>query len=88
MARTEALLKLRLLKISGDLPAYLACHFDQEHQRHQPGPQFPVTLPSGMNSKCRHHHGRLASAVAAGFRVAERRSKKAASEAYLSYHEV
>ena len=34
--RAEAILKLRSLKISGDLPAYLAFHFAQEHNRNYP----------------------------------------------------
>jgi hypothetical protein len=46
LARAEAILKLRSLKISGDLPAYLAFHFDAEHQRHYPGPPIPVTVPA------------------------------------------
>lgn len=45
LARAEAILKLRSLKISGDLPAYLAFHFDAEHRRHYPGPPVPVDLP-------------------------------------------
>ena len=40
--RAEAILKLRSLKISGDLPAYLAFHFEQEHKRNYPGPPIPV----------------------------------------------
>jgi hypothetical protein len=35
-------LKLRSLKISGDLPAYLAFHFDQEHKRNYPQPPIPL----------------------------------------------
>jgi hypothetical protein len=42
LARAEAILKLRSLKISGDLPAYLAFHFEQEHKRNYPGP--PIAL--------------------------------------------
>jgi hypothetical protein len=38
----EAILKLRSLKISGDLPAYLAFHFDQEHKRNYPQPPIPL----------------------------------------------
>jgi hypothetical protein len=38
----EAILKLRSLKVSGDLPAYLAFHFAQEHKRHSPGPPIPL----------------------------------------------
>ncbi|EIC21507.1 hypothetical protein Thi970DRAFT_01719, partial [Thiorhodovibrio frisius] len=44
LARAEAILKLRSLKISGDLPAYLAFHF-AEHRRHYPGPPIPLDLP-------------------------------------------
>ena len=41
LQRAEAILKLRSLKISGDLPAYLAFHFEQEHKRNYPGPPIP-----------------------------------------------
>jgi hypothetical protein len=41
LERAEAVLKLRSLKISGDLAAYLKFHFDQEHKRHYPGPPIP-----------------------------------------------
>ena len=41
LERAEAILKLRSLKISGDLAAYLKFHFDQEHKRHYPGPPIP-----------------------------------------------
>jgi hypothetical protein len=41
LPRAEAILKLRSLKISGDLPAYLAFHFEQEHKRNYPGPPIP-----------------------------------------------
>ena len=41
LERAEAILKLRSLKISGDLPAYLAFHFEQEHKRNYPGPPIP-----------------------------------------------
>jgi hypothetical protein len=44
LQRAEAILKLRSLKISGDLPAYLAFHFAQERQRNYPGP--PIPLPA------------------------------------------
>jgi hypothetical protein len=40
----EAILKLRSLKVSGDLAAYLAFHFAQEQHRNYPGP--PVPLPA------------------------------------------
>lgn len=40
----EAILKLRSLKVSGDLAAYLAFHFEQEHKRNYPGPPIPVGL--------------------------------------------
>ena len=43
--RAEAILKLRSLKISGDLPAYLAFHFEQEHKRSYPGPPIPAAVP-------------------------------------------
>jgi hypothetical protein len=42
LQRAEAILKLRSLKISGDLRAYLAFHFEQEHKRNYPGPPIPV----------------------------------------------
>ncbi len=42
LERTEAILKLRSLKISGDLAAYLAFHFEQEQKRNYPGPPIPV----------------------------------------------
>ena len=41
LQRAEAILKLRSLKISGDLPAYLAFHFEREHKRNYPGPPIP-----------------------------------------------
>jgi hypothetical protein len=44
LQRAEAILKLRSLKISGDLPAYLAFHFAQKRQRNYPGP--PIPLPA------------------------------------------
>ena len=44
LARAEAILKLRSLKISGDLPAYLAFHFEQESKRNYPGPPIPLTV--------------------------------------------
>jgi len=42
LARAEAVLKLRSLKVSGDLAAYLAFHFEQEHKRNYPGPPIPL----------------------------------------------
>ena len=42
--QAEAVLKLRSLKVSGDLAPYLAFHFEQEHKRNYPGPPIPVTL--------------------------------------------
>ena len=42
LQRAEAILKLRSLKVSGDLATYLAFHFDQEHKRHYP--QAPIPL--------------------------------------------
>ena len=38
----EAILKLRSLKVSGDLSAYLAFHFEQEQQRNHPGMSVPL----------------------------------------------
>ncbi len=40
----EAILKLRSLKISGDLTSYMAFHFRQEQKRNYPGPTIPVAL--------------------------------------------
>lgn len=42
LERAEAILKLRSLKVSGDLSAYLAFHFEQEHKRNYPGPPIPL----------------------------------------------
>ena len=42
LERAEAILKLRSLKVSGDLPAYLKFHFEQEHKRNYPGPPIPL----------------------------------------------
>jgi len=44
LERAEAILKLRSLKISGDLPAYLAFHFEQERKRNYPGPPIPFPV--------------------------------------------
>ena len=44
LARAEAILKLRSLKVSGDLRAYLAFHFRQEQKRNYPGPPIPLAL--------------------------------------------
>ncbi len=44
LERAEAILELRSLKISGDLEAYLAFHFEQDHKRNYPGPPIPVEL--------------------------------------------
>jgi hypothetical protein len=41
LKRAEAILKLRSLKISGDLPAYMEFHFNQEAKRNYPGPPIP-----------------------------------------------
>jgi len=41
LQRAEAILKLRSLKVSGDLAAYLAFHFEQERKRNFPGPPIP-----------------------------------------------
>jgi hypothetical protein len=37
-------LKLRSLKVSGDLSAYMEFHFRQEQQRNYPGPLIPEVL--------------------------------------------
>jgi hypothetical protein len=42
LERAEAILKLRSLKVSGDLLDYLAFHFAQEQQRNYPGPPIPL----------------------------------------------
>jgi hypothetical protein len=42
LERAEAILELRSLKISGDLPASLAFHFEQERKRNYPGPPIPL----------------------------------------------
>jgi len=42
LERAEAILKLRSLKISGDLAPYLGFHFEQEKKRNYPGPPIPV----------------------------------------------
>ena len=44
LERAEAILKLRSLKISGDLTSYMAFHFRQEQKRNYPGPTIPVAL--------------------------------------------
>jgi hypothetical protein len=44
LARAEAILKLRSLKVSGDLRAYLAFHFRQEQKRNYPGPPIPLAV--------------------------------------------
>jgi hypothetical protein len=44
LKRAEAILKLRSLKISGDLPAYMKFHFQQEAKRNYPGPPIPVVI--------------------------------------------
>ena len=44
LERAEAILKLRSLKVSGDLPAYLAFHFEQEHKRNYPRPPIPLAV--------------------------------------------
>ena len=43
LQRAEAILKLRSLKVSGDLEAYLAFHFKQERRRNHPGLPIPDT---------------------------------------------
>ena len=42
LERAEAILKLRSLKVSGDLSAYLQFHFEQEHKRNYPHPPIPL----------------------------------------------
>jgi hypothetical protein len=44
LKQAEAILKLRSLKISGDLPAYMKFHFQQEAKRNYPGPPIPIVL--------------------------------------------
>ncbi len=44
LERAEAILKLRSLKISGDLTAYMEFHFREEQRRNYPGPPIPVAL--------------------------------------------
>ena len=44
LQRAEAILKLRSLKVSGDLAAYLVFHFEQEYKRNYPRPPIPVAL--------------------------------------------
>ena len=44
LQRAEAILKLRSLKVSGDLPAYLAFHFQQERRRNHPSPPIPEVV--------------------------------------------
>jgi hypothetical protein len=44
LAQAEAILKLRSLKVSGDLTPYLKFHFRQEHKRNYPGPPIPLEL--------------------------------------------
>jgi hypothetical protein len=44
LKRAEAILKLRSLKVSGDLTDYMEFHFRQEQQRNYPGPPIPEAL--------------------------------------------
>ena len=44
LPRAEAILKLRSLKVSGDLTPYLAFHFEQDHKRNYPDPPIPAAL--------------------------------------------
>jgi len=44
LERAEAILKLRSLKISGDLPAYMEFHFNRELKRNYPGPPIPAVF--------------------------------------------
>lgn len=46
LAGAEAILKLRSLKVSGDLAAYLACHFAQEQQRNHPTSRTHLSSPA------------------------------------------
>jgi hypothetical protein len=48
LERAEAILKLRSLKVSGDLPTYLGFHFEQERKRNYPGP--PISLAASAAS--------------------------------------
>lgn len=45
LERAEAILKLRSLKVSGDLDAYWAFHFRREHERNYPAVPIPALLP-------------------------------------------
>jgi len=42
LERAEASLKLRSLKVRGNLAAYLAFHYEQEHKHHYPGLPIPL----------------------------------------------
>jgi len=42
--RAEAVLKLRSLKVSGDLNAYWAFHFRREHDRNYPTAPIPGSV--------------------------------------------
>ena len=44
LKRAEAILKLRSLKVSGDLTDYMEFHFRQEQQRNYPGSPIPEAL--------------------------------------------
>jgi hypothetical protein len=44
LERAEAILKLRSLKVSGDLEAYWAFHYRREHERNYPGAPIPESL--------------------------------------------
>jgi hypothetical protein len=44
LVRAEAILKLRSLKVSGDLNAYWAFHFRREHERNYPTAPIPESL--------------------------------------------
>jgi len=44
LPRAEAILKLRSLKVSGDLQAYWAFHYRREHARNYPGAPIPQSL--------------------------------------------
>ena len=44
LERAEAILKLRSLKVSGDLDAYWAFHFQKEHERNYPVAPIPELL--------------------------------------------
>ncbi len=44
LARAEAVLRLRSLKVSDDLDAHLSFHFEQERRRNSPETMMPLLL--------------------------------------------